>query len=292
VTNMDVVVLTGLSGAGKSTAVDVLEDIGYYCVDNMPPTLLEKFMELIAASKKSEKVAVVMDVRGFETFDNASGFIGELKRAGNDVKVIYLDCDSSVILHRYKETRRRHPLIDKTRNQTTIPDLNAALAAEKEILLPIKNVADFVLDTTFLSSAQLREQIKAIFSKTPGGAMLINCVSFGFKYGIPAEADMVFDVRCLPNPFYYEELKHLTGLDQPVYDFVMKFEESRKFYDQILSFLEFSVPYYLKEGKTQLVVAIGCTGGHHRSVAFAQDLYEHFRDNGYNVMHLHRDIEK
>ena len=277
-----------MSGAGKSRAVDALEDIGFYCIDNMPPKLISKFAEICLQSDgKISRVAIVTDVRGGELFQGLFDELDHLKDQEFSYKLMFLDASDAVLMRRYKETRRRHPLLDVVHGS-----IENALKSERLLLKPARERADYIIDTTHLSAAQLKERISNIFLDNVMTGMLINCTSFGFKYGPATEADLVFDVRCLPNPFYVDELKKQTGLDQPVRDYVMKWPQSIELLNKIVDLVDFLIPYYLDEGKSQLVIAFGCTGGKHRSVTFAEYLYKHLSDKGHKVTVNHRDILK
>ncbi len=285
---MDFVIVTGMSGAGKSRAVDALEDIGFYCIDNMPPKLISKFAEICLQSDgKISRVAIVTDVRGGELFQGLFDELDHLKDQEFSYKLMFLDASDAVLMRRYKETRRRHPLLDVVHGS-----IENALKSERLLLKPARERADYIIDTTHLSAAQLKERISNIFLDNVMTGMLINCTSFGFKYGPATEADLVFDVRCLPNPFYVDELKKQTGLDQPIRDYVMKWPQSIELLNKIVDLVDFLIPYYLDEGKSQLVIAFGCTGGKHRSVTFAEYLYKHLSDKGHKVTVNHRDILK
>ncbi|MDD2956564.1 MAG: RNase adapter RapZ [Oscillospiraceae bacterium] len=285
---MEFVIITGLSGAGKSKAVNAMEDIGYYCVDNMPPKLIANFFELYRkASSKVEKVAIVVDARGGDMFQDLFDGLTDLKRSGCEYKILFLDCQDSVIITRYKETRRRHPLMEGE-----IQTVEDAIRAERRLLAQAREKADYVVDTTLLTSVQLKEKVAGIFLNHAGDRLLVTCMSFGFKHGIPSDADLVFDVRCLPNPFYLAQLRPMTGLDQAVRDYIFQFPESREMKDKLFDLMDFLIPLYVREGKSQLVAAMGCTGGKHRSVAYASLLAEHLEKNGVNVVTTHRDIKK
>lgn len=281
------VIVTGMSGAGKSCAVNVLEDIGYFCIDNMPPQLIPRFAEICEDTGDIAKAALVTDIRGGTMLLQLSEKIAELKEQGFNVKLLFVDANHNVLKHRYKETRRRHPLYDAANG-----DIDKAIDAEREILEPLRLAADFYIDTGLMSTATLKENVLNIFLETPSDSMAISCVSFGFKYGVPNEADLMFDVRCLPNPFYIPELKQKTGLDDEVYDFVMKQDSAKVLFEKICDLLDFLIPQYLHEGKSQLVIAFGCTGGKHRSVTFAEALKKHIIDSGFKARALHRDINK
>ncbi|OUO76150.1 MULTISPECIES: RNase adapter RapZ [unclassified Anaeromassilibacillus] len=285
---MEFLIVTGLSGAGKSRAVDALEDIGFYCVDNIPPKLIPTFYDLCAkAGDTFSRVAVVTDIRGGDMFSSLFETLDDLKNEDKHYRILFLDANDYVLINRFKETRRKHPLAENN-----LGSLEQAVKLEREILRPVREKADYIIDTSFLSPAQLKERISNLFLGDSSQALMVHCVSFGFKYGIPTEADLVFDVRCLPNPFYIEELKHLTGLDEPVYSYVMKWEQTKGVVQRLISLIDYMLPLYCDEGKSQLVIAIGCTGGKHRSVALAQLLYDHLLENGHRTSVNHRDIQK
>ena len=282
---MDFIIVTGLSGAGKSRAIDAMEDIGFYCVDNIPPKLIPTFYDLCKTS--NEKVAVVTDIRGGEMFNNLIEVLDRLKKDNKPYKILYLDAREDVLLRRYKETRRKHPLIEK--KQASILE---AIRLEKEVLKTIKEQSDYIVDTSYISPAQLKSRISSLFLEDAEDALMIDCESFGFKYGTPTEADLIFDVRCLPNPFYIDELKKLTGIDEEVKEYVLGKKETQGFVERMISLIDYMLPLYRSEGKSQLIVAFGCTGGKHRSVALAQLLYNHLSDLDYKVSVYQRDIHK
>ena len=285
---MEFLIVTGLSGAGKSRAVDALEDIGFYCVDNIPPKLIPTFYDLCAkAGNTFSRVAVVTDIRGGDMFSSLFETLDDLKNEDKHYRILFLDANDYVLINRFKETRRKHPLAENN-----LGSLEQAVKLEREILRPVREKADYIIDTSFLSPAQLKERISNLFLGDSSQALMVHCVSFGFKYGIPTEADLVCDVRCLPNPFYIEELKHLTGLDEPVSSYVMKWEQTKGVVQRLISLIDYMLPLYCDEGKSQLVIAIGCTGGKHRSVALAQLLYDHLLENGHRTSVNHRDIQK
>ena len=285
---MEFVIVTGLSGAGKSRAVDALEDIGFYCVDNIPPTLIATFYDLCRQSKEHfSRVAVVTDIRGGDMFDSLFSVLDKMRNEGKFYKILFLDARDEVLCRRYKETRRRHPLAE---NQ--LGSVPQAVKLERQILKPVRERADYIIDTSLISPAQLKERISGLFLQDSSSSLAVNCMSFGFKYGAPAEADLVFDVRCLPNPFYIEELKNLTGLDEPVRKYVMQSDATKGFVEHFLSLIDYMIPLYRVEGKSQLVIAIGCTGGKHRSVTLAQLLYNHLMEQNERVSVHHRDIQK
>ncbi len=282
------VIVSGLSGAGKSQAMHALEDIGFYCVDNMPPKLLPKFAELCLQSNEGlSKVAMVVDVRGGEQFKDLFVNLDEIKAHGGEYKILFLECDDAVLARRYKETRRQHPLGYKTDGS-----VRGAIALEREMLEQVRSRTDFLIDTTHLSTSQLKRRVNDLFLEDMSEGMTVECMSFGFKYGYPAEADLVFDVRCFPNPFYVPELKTQTGLDAPVRDFVLSHEEMQGFLTRLYDMIDYLLPLYHGEGKSQLVIAIGCTGGKHRSVTVAEALARHVKENGSRVRVNHRDIQK
>jgi UPF0042 nucleotide-binding protein len=285
---MEFLIVTGLSGAGKSRAVDALEDIGFYCVDNIPPKLIKAFYELSQQAKGAlSRVAVVTDIRGGDMFSSLLETLDELKSEKKEYRILFLDADDYVLINRFKETRRKHPLAENC-----LGSLEQAVQLERGVLKPVRERADYIIDTSNLSSAQLKERISSLFLGDSSDALMIHCVSFGFKHGIPNESDLVFDVRCLPNPYYVEELKNLTGLDEPVRKYVMQWEQTKGFIDRFIDLIDYMIPLYCNEGKSQLVIAVGCTGGHHRSVALAQLLYNHLIERDMRTSVNHRDIHK
>ena len=283
----EIILLTGVSGAGKSTAMSFMEDIGYYCIDNMPAELISVFISLIEKSDSYNKIAIVADVRSNGIFKAFQDSVKDLKEGDYSVKIIYLDIKNPVALKRYKLTRRKHPIADKFSGS-----IEDALNYEKEVLMPILQDADFVIDTSDLTSAELRKRLTQILIGEDKEAMNIHVVSFGFKHGIPTDADFMLGVRCLPNPYWLEELRDKSGLDSEVYDYVFSFDESKELLNKLKSLLDYLCPLYVKEGKSQLVIAIGCTGGNHRSVAFAEALQKHFEKRWDNVTVNHRDINR
>ncbi len=287
---MEFLIFTGLSGAGKSNALRAMEDIGYYCVDNIPSTLLGVFYDLCekSADPLMKRVAVVIDVRGGESFEDLAVEIHKMRQENKNFKILFLDAKDDVIIKRFKETRRHHPLADRVESGTT----EDALHLERKSLSYLKKSADYVIDTTYMSNKQLKERINNIFLDKSSDSLIVTFMSFGFKYGIPLEADLIFDVRCLPNPYYIPELKPQTGLDLPVREYVLGFEETQEFVSRVVDFLDYSVPLYQKEGKSELVVGIGCTGGKHRSVTIARLLNHHFLEKGCKSTLHHRDIFK
>ncbi len=271
---MEFVIISGMSGAGKTSALHVLEDIGYYCVDNIPSSLLQTLYNLCRSSSDEgmKRVAVVVDVRGNENYKQMAAEIEEFKNENAGAKLLFLDAKSDVLILRYKETRRKHPLADK------ISEGSVSEAVEREVTLlsSVKKLADFMVDTTKMSNKQLRERVMSMFMEDTSQGITLTFMSFGFKYGIPLEADTIFDVRCLPNPFYIPELKPLTGMNKEVFDYVTESEDTLGFVNHSLGLLDYAVPLYLKEGKSELVVGIGCTGGKHRSVTVARIFETHF----------------
>ncbi len=283
---MEFLILTGVSGAGKTRTMHTLEDIGFYCVDNLPPELIGTFCELCEKSG-TQRAVVVTDVRGGSFFSSFEKALDDLRRAGKTFKVLFLDAADQVLINRYKETRRRHPFAERC-----MGSLAGAVAMERQLLERVRESADYLIDTSELSPVELQNKINSLFLFRLDEAMVIHCSSFGFKHGLPREADLVFDVRFLPNPFYVEDLKHKTGLDQPVYDFVMQNPIAEEFVSRWTMLVDFLIPQYVKEGKTELRIAVGCTGGHHRSVALTSYMYHHLLDAGYRVDMNHRDIHK
>lgn len=283
---MRFVIVTGMSGGGKSTTMKMLEDAGFYCADNMPVALIEKFMELISMPDSDiQKVALGLDVRTDQSFSEINQIVNGLRK-NYSFEILFLDASDQVILKRYKETRRVHPL-------SVDGDLMSGIRRERERLECIKSQAEYVIDTTNLLTRELKAELDRIFVKNQDyNSLMINVMSFGFKHGIPQDADLVFDVRFLPNPFYIDELKQKTGLDKEVRDYVMGFKEAHEFLDKLTDMISFLIPNYVNEGKYQLVIAIGCTGGQHRSVTLAGELYNRLKDKGnYGLTLRHRDTK-
>ena len=285
---MEIVIVTGLSGAGKSRAINAFEDIGFFCVDNLPPKLIVKFAELCKHSIDDiDKVAIVVDARGGSFLSSIFDTLKELKDNDFSYKVLFLDAQDDVIVRRYKETRRRHHLYGQAGYS-----LEKCVELEREKMQSLREIADYIIDTSILSPAKLRERINQIFLVDTAKAMQVYCTSFGFKYGKPIESDLVFDVRCLKNPFYVDELKYQTGLDEPVREYVMREQTTKEFLQHLFDMIDFSLPLYNEEGKSQLIISIGCTGGRHRSVAITEALANHLKEKGYRVATEHRDITK
>ena len=285
---MNFVIVSGLSGAGKSKAVSFLEDIGYYCVDNLPASLIPKFAELcMAGGGKYDKVAVVTDIRGGQTFDGLFDALDELRSMQCDYKILFVEASTETIIKRYKETRRSHPLAGGGMS------LEQVIALERSALEPVRKLAEYIIDTSALSTAKLRGEIIRLFStEKASSAMSVSVISFGFKYGIPIEADLVFDVRFLPNPYYLAELREQTGLDEGVRNFVFGYQQSLDFLNKVEDLIGFLLPLYVEEGKAALVIAIGCTGGQHRSVSITRALTDYIRQKGYNATENHRDMTR
>ena len=285
---MEFVVVTGLSGAGKTQAMHAMEDIGFFCVDNLPPALIPVFYDLCVKSEDiMGRVAVVTDTRGGELFKSFFTAMEALKHDKKPYKILFLDASDNVLVRRFKETRRKHPLSDDLNGS-----LEQAVKLEREMLKPMRESSDYVIDTSLVSPAQLRSRIAQLFLNSAEDSLAVHCISFGFKYGVPMESDLVFDVRCLPNPFYDENLRPLTGLDAPVRDYVMEKEETKGFVARFTDMVDYLLPLYAKEGKSQLVIAVGCTGGHHRSVALAQYMCDHLTEKGVKASVTHRDMQK
>lgn len=286
---MEILIISGLSGSGKSRAATFLEDIGYYIVDNLPAEMMLKFANFCTASGgRYDRVALVYDVRAGEPFQRLVDVVDKLRRKGGvRCRMLFLEADTRAIISRYKETRRSHPLCAEGLS------IEEAVRRERELLAPVRERADFVLDTSAFSTAKLRSELLSLFG---GGdtqqALNVSVMSFGFKNGLPLEADLVFDVRFLPNPYYMPELKHLTGLDEPVREYVFASEAAERFLERLEPLLAFLLPQYLQEGRTELVIAVGCTGGRHRSTAMAHHLANYIGELGYPVSESHRDISR
>ncbi len=283
---MEVLFISGVSGAGKSTTMNVLEDLDYYCVDNLPLQLIPTFLQLIE-NAGYQKVAIATDARGInspEKFVNSDEML-DAKQVEH--KVIFMECNDAELIERYKLSRRRHPFMDKTDK-----NISHAIERERKVLTPIRERADYVIDTSFLKPAQLKNRLLDILSEDNSEGMRIYSMSFGFKHGTPSEADLMFDVRCLPNPYYVRELREKTGLEEDVQAYVMNSENSEKMFAQIAALTKFLIPLYEAEGKSQLVIAFGCSGGRHRSVTFAEKLAGYLQNEGFAPIISHRDIDK
>ncbi len=289
---MEMLIITGMSGAGKSTALKILEDSGYLCIDNFPVMLLEKFSELsFSGNTNEQKIALCMDVRSGKEIDKLPGILDRISASGRQIRVLFLDADDSALIMRYKETRRNHPLSPGGR-------VEEGIRLERERIEPLKNRADYIIDTSRMLTRDLMMRLSDIFlNKGKYFGLNVNIVSFGFKYGIPEDADMVFDVRFLPNPYYIPALKKFTGLDDDVHNYVMGFKEAGIFLDKVEDMMKFLLPHYVEEGKHQIVIAIGCTGGKHRSVTLAMELANRLSEiEGYGVtlehIHIDRDAKR
>ncbi|MDA8344292.1 MAG: RNase adapter RapZ [Thermaerobacter sp.] len=283
---MQFVVVTGLSGAGKSQAMHVLEDMGFFCVDNLPSDLVAKFVEILDAQQRIERVAVAIDVRGGAFFERAASALTELEEHGVPYRILFLEAREEVLLRRYKETRRRHPLATEGR-------VLEAIRLERQQLEEVRGRAHFTLDTSDLTPAQLRAELGRLFSQSGSqDQLLVQVVSFGFKHGLPLDADLVFDVRFLPNPNYIPKLQHKTGQDPDVQEYVLRWPIARQLLMHLGSLIDFLLPQYAAEGKTQLVVAIGCTGGQHRSVVIAEELARRLQDPSRRIGIEHRDCNR
>lgn len=284
---MQYTIVTGMSGSGKTKVIRYLEDMGYFCIDNMPPVLIPKFAEMLSSVNGNfNNVALVIDIRVGDMINELLAQINDLKRKGYDCKLLYLDADDETLVKRYKETRRQHPLDNSS-------GLLASIQQERKMLSALYNAADHVIDTSNLSTQDLLQKLKSIYASPDSRHSLeINVMAFGFKYGMPLDADLVFDVRCFPNPFYIDELKHRTGNDKEVQDYVMSFPTSMKFMEKLEDMMSFMIPLYIEEGKVSLSIAIGCTGGKHRSVTMTNKLADYLKSKDYSVNVTYRDIGK
>ncbi len=284
--NFRLVIVTGMSGAGKTQVVRAMEDLGYFCVDNLPPMLIPKFAELcVQSAGRVSKIALVVDIRGGEFFDTLMQVLEDLETQGFIYEILFLEASDETLIRRYKESRRRHPMAPFGR-------VSEGISRERERLEQIRGRATHIIDTSDLATSQLKEKITALFAgERESDRMTVTVVSFGFKYGIPLDADMVFDVRFLPNPFYVESLRRKSGKEAEVSDYIGKWPITHQFLDKLGSLIDFLVPNYVKEGKGQLIIAVGCTGGLHRSVFVAERIYEGLKKKGYKVGVEHRDIK-
>ena len=282
---MEVVIISGLSGAGKSQAVNCLEDMGYYCIDNLPPALVKNFIELAMSERNLiEKAAFVIDIRGGDFFEDIKPCLAYLKEKELPSKVLFLEASNEVLIRRFKETRRLHPLNVDGENLVGIEK-------EREILSDLRTVADYVIDTSNMKAAKLKQELKSIFeSGEEETKFIVNIMSFGFKHGIPLEADMVYDMRFLPNPYYVPSLKKLTGNSKKIQDYVLKYDEAQQFIDSVDNLLKLTIPCYIREGKYHLNLAFGCTGGHHRSVTMANVFAKKLKEQGLRITIEHRDL--
>lgn len=281
---MRTIIITGLSGAGKTQAIDCLEDMGYYCIDNMPPALIRSFIDLSAAGGGVDKVAFVVDVRSRQFFEDFSQALREFNESGIEYKLLYLEASDQVLLRRYNETRRSHPLSEGGPVRT-------GLALEREMLKPFRAAADYIIDTSNMKTAQFWTELRdLVTSEEDGRAFTVNIMSFGFKHGTPSSMDIVLDTRFIPNPYYVQSLRKLTGNNRKVSSFVLRQEIAQKFLTAVTDLVDMLAPHYMKEGKYSLGIGIGCTGGHHRSVAIANELYRRLQESGHRVTIEHRDL--
>lgn len=281
---MEAIIITGLSGAGKSQAVNCIEDLGYYCIDNIPPMLATEFVSLVSSSnKKIEKIAFVMDIRGGDFFEDLEPALNELQAKKIEHKVLFLEASDEVLIRRFSETRRKHPLAGGE-------DTKKGLERERKKLEAIRKRADYIVDTSNMKVSKLKEEINAIFLSGEEASFVVNIFSFGFKHGMMLEADMVFDMRFIPNPFYIASLKKLTGNSKKIKDYILKFSETQKFIESVEGLLDNIIEGYKKEGKYHLNLAFACTGGQHRSVAMANIFSEKLKEKGYTITIEHRDI--
>lgn len=282
---MDVIIVTGLSGAGKSQAINCMEDLGYYCIDNMPPALIENFLDLIMQDKVDiEKAAFTVDIRGGEFFDDLKSILGKLKTSGLHLRIMFLEASDEVLIRRFNETRRTHPL-------ASAGNTLEGITQERQRLLEIRKLSDYIIDTSNMKTAQLNEEIKKLLlSEEENQSFTISIRSFGYKHGIPLDADMVFDMRFIPNPYYLKSMRKLTGNSEKVSNYVMKFPETQEFLRIVHDLINKLLPCYIREGKFHLVLAIGCTGGQHRSVAVTNELSRRFLEEGKRVITVHRDL--
>jgi RNase adapter protein RapZ len=284
--SLDVTIITGMSGAGRSEAAHVLEDLGYFVIDNLPPMLIGKVAELARSTEKPIRYALVVDVRSGDFLHDLSSAIDELRRNGAHTRVLFLDASDDVLVRRYEASRRRHPLSDTDR-------VSDGIGRERALLEPLKGEADLIVDTSSLNVHELRDRLRELFADQVGdGELQVNVVSFGYKHGLPIDVDLVFDCRFLPNPHWVDDLRPLTGLDASVRDYVLSRPETQPFLAQLDNLLELTLPGYEREGKAYLSIGIGCTGGRHRSVVVAEQLGERLRRHGYHAAVHHRDVDR
>lgn len=285
---MKLLIITGMSGAGKSQTANAIEDMGFYCVDNIPPQIIPSFVSLSEiGNEELNRIAVVTDARGGDMFASLPKVLENLEQRKVDFKILFLDASDEILIKRYRENRRKHPLCDNDN-----VSLEEAVKNERKMLLAIREKADYVIDTSTISVAKLKQTVSEMLFGNVNEGFSVLVKSFGFKYGPDSEADIMLDARCLPNPFYVESLKDKTGLTSEINEYIFSFKESNEFKVRLLNFIDYSVPLYAKEGKSRLVISVGCTGGKHRSVAFAEIIYKSLKIKGYNVSVFHRDIEK
>jgi len=284
---MRFIVITGISGAGKSMVAKHLEDAGFFCIDNLPPLLIPKIAEICSQSyRKMDKIAVVIDIRGGELLNDLFPALEALTEDGHTYEILFMEASDKVVIERYKESRRKHPLAQEGR-------LEKSISEERRVLQSIKERANYVIDTSELAPKQLKEAITGILGQDSAlNGLVINIISFGFKYGIPLECDLIFDVRFIPNPYYIESLRKHTGKNDDVKEYIFNMPETNEFLEKLCSMLDFLIPNYIKEGKSHLVIGIGCTGGRHRSVAIADELGRYLKEHENRVIIEHRDIEK
>lgn len=292
---MEFIIVTGMAGSGKTLALNALEDIGYYCVENLPLSFLPQFVDLCRErGGRLSRVAAVIDIRSCDSFSelvSAYLTIRQTEPIGAaepfHCRMLYLEASEATLQNRFRTSRRSHPLAERFEG-----NLPAAFAFEREMLQPVRVHADYLIDSSLLSASQLKEQVKTLFMAHISDAMLIQVMSFGFQYGAPMEVDLMYDMRCLPNPYYVAELRDHTGCEESVREYVMNAPESREYYHKVQDMLDFVIPLYVKEGRPQLVIGFGCTGGRHRSVTFAELIFQHLREHGYHVIKQHRDFKK
>lgn len=280
---MSVLVISGISGAGKSVALHTLEDVGYYCIDNLPPALLGAVSKL----NVNNKLAVTIDSRSLDKYETVLVEMENLKKEGIEIHSLFLYCEKDIILKRYKQTRRKHPLLSEE-----TPTLEMAIEKEFDLCQSVMEEFDVVIDTSYTNNSKLRQLIIDTYTQNDYKGIIIKLISFGYKNGLPSEADLVYDVRCMPNPFYIEKLRNHTGLEDCVFDYVFSFEQANTFASMMSEFIKKSLPYYIEEGKNELVIGIGCTSGHHRSVSFVRKLTEDLKELNQRIIVIHRDIEK